>query len=423
MLSQRLLQLTEWRLYLMELTFFSPIGWDWKTHTMKPSKNFVYWNWLLQQFYLFWFMLVLIIKLFIQFLSNNENDIPDDAVTINDAAFNAFVAAVDIAYIASIAMILGLAINLIRARQDFIYLFNKMVEVDTTLTEKYQVELQGNPTVKAYSLRTEFILGGTYATTLIVVPTVFIIYFLQDAEPIHRFIAEVLEIDVELKLKHLHFLVALVVSLSICANTACLYVLCLIGGIQIVSFWLVNTTSRKDSPIEYIKEEGKVSNPNPVLVTRLGLLDGKVIMDIYKRLQFVGRLLDNLSASFLITFHHGGCMLVFVSTCYMCIEYVEEIILRDGLKPIVFAPFCVVVVEWVETIEACRINDISRESVKILRNRFLTSFASTKKRKSKELWKIAEAVPVLCLETARRIHFIDTTEAPFFNFLMRLLIY
>ncbi|CAL8110004.1 unnamed protein product [Orchesella dallaii] len=424
MLSQRLLRLTAWRLYLMELTFFSPIGWDWKTHTMIPSKNFVYLNWLLQQFYLFWFMMVLIIKLFIQLRSNDENDIPDDAVIIKDAAFNAFVTAVDITYIAILAILLGLAINLIRVRQDLICLFNKMVEVDTTLTKKYQAELQGNPTVKSYSLRAEFILGGTYATTVIIVPALCVVYFLQDAEPIHRFIAEILEIDVELKLEHLHFLGALVFSISVCGNTVCLYVLCVAGSIQIVSFWLDNTTPRKDSPIEYIKEKkGKVSNPNPVLRTRLGLLDGKVIMDIQKRLQFLARLLDNLTATFLLTLHHGGCMIIFVSTCYMCIEYVEEIILRDALKLIVVVPFIIVVSEWLETIEVCRINDTSRESVKILRNRFRTSFASVRKTKSKELWKMAEALPVLCLELAYPFYRYNRgTFLEFFNEAIDLLV-
>ncbi|CAL8110003.1 unnamed protein product [Orchesella dallaii] len=438
MLSQRLLRLTAWRLYLMELTLVSPIGWDWKTHTMKPSKTFVYWNWLLQQFYLFWFMMVLIIKLFIKFRSKPENDIPDDAGSIDtkkDDAFNALLTAVDITFIAGIAIILGLAINLIRARQDLICLFNKMVEVDTILTgtcmnviatkfcrkllfktfllrvflfegvilssEKYQVELQGNPTVKAYSLRVELILGGTYVTTLIVVPAAFIMFFLQEAEPIHRLYAEVLEIHVEFKLEHIHFFLVAVFFVYLAFNNVCLYALCATGKIQVASFWLVNTTPLKDSPIEYIKEEeGKVSNPNPVLRTRLGLLDGKVIMDIYKRLQFLDRLVDNLITSLLVTLHHGGCMIVFVSTCYMCIEYVEEIILRHDLKPIVLVPFGIVVVEWVETIEVCRIHDTSRASVKILKNRFRTSFTSTRKRKSKELWKMAEALPILWIEAA-----------------------
>ncbi|CAL8110010.1 unnamed protein product [Orchesella dallaii] len=403
MLSKRLLFATEWRLYLIELTFFSPIAWDWKTHTLKPSMNFAYWNWMLQQFYLFAYMMVLIIQLFFKFGSNSENDIPDDAGSIDtkkDDAYNALLTAVDIAYVAAIAIILGLAINLIRARQDLICLFNKIIEVDTTLTEKYQEELQGNPTVKEFSLRAELTLGATYVITLIVVPAMFIIFFMQDMEPLHRFLAEVLEIDVELKLEHLHFFVGLIFSIAICGNTVCIYTLCTNGNIHVVCFWLVNTTPREDSPIEYIKEEGKESSSNPVLVTRLGLMDGKVIVDIYKRLQFLDRLVDNLLASFLVTLHHGGCMIVFVSTCYMCIEYIDVVISRQGLEALVLVPFVVVLVEWVETIELCRIHDTSRDSVKILKNRFRTSFVGTRKRKSKELWKMAEAFPVLWMETA-----------------------
>ncbi|CAL8110007.1 unnamed protein product [Orchesella dallaii] len=134
MLSKRLLRMTEWRLYLIELTCFTPIAWDWKTHSMKPSINFAYWNWMLQLFYLFNYMVILIVKLFIKFRGDPERDIPDEVVQKKDDAFDALLTAVDVGYVFTCAIILGISINLIRARQDSIALFNKIIEVDTTFT-------------------------------------------------------------------------------------------------------------------------------------------------------------------------------------------------------------------------------------------------------------------------------------------------
>ncbi|CAL8110009.1 unnamed protein product [Orchesella dallaii] len=347
-------------------------------------------------------MWVLIIQLFFKFGSNSENDIPDDVGSIdtkNDYAYNAYLTAVDIAYVASIAIVLGFAINLIRARQDLICLFNKIIEVDTTLTEKYKEELQGNPTLKEFSFRAELTIGAAYSMTIFVVPAMLITFFMRDEDSIHRFLAEIFEIDVELKLEHMHFFVVLIFITFICGNIVCIYAFCANGSIHVMCFWLVNITPREDSPIEYIKDDGKESNPNPILRTRLGLMDGKVILGIYKRLQFLERLMDNLFASFLITIHHGGCMIVFVTTSYMCIKYFDEVT-TQSLVALGLVPFVVVFVERVETMEVCRVHDTSGTSVKILKDRFRISFVSVRKRKSKELWKMAEALPILWIETA-----------------------
>ncbi|CAL8104298.1 unnamed protein product [Orchesella dallaii] len=400
MLSKRLLRMTEWRLYFIELTCFTPIAWDWKTHSMKPSRKFAYWNWLLQLFYMFSYMTILIVKLFIKYRGNPDGDIPDEVVTKKDEAYDAMLTAIDVGFISSLAIILGLSINLIRARQDLICLFNKLVELDSTLTEKYESELQGNPTVKEYcmraSMRVELTMAAINFITVIVVPGMFVFGFLQDYEPVHRFFAEVFEIHITLKPSHIPFLLGMMLYVGNCANTCFFYALACNWNIHVICFWLMNTTPQT-SQITYTKQG---YDSAPLFSTRLGLMEGSVIMTIYKRLQFLDRLADNLLTSFMITIHHGGEMIAFVACSYICITYSGDLIHTPGLIVLIFVPIIVTFEELIETVELCRIHDTSRATVVTLKDSFRRSYASRKYRKSKELWKKAQAAPVLWMETA-----------------------
>ncbi|CAL8108487.1 unnamed protein product [Orchesella dallaii] len=366
---------------------------------MKPSNNFCYWNWILQHLYLFNYMVVLIVNLIIKFRGEPDNDIPDEVVRIKDEAFDAMLTAIDIAYISLIAVTLGLSINLILVRQELITLFNKIVEVDTKLTEKYEMELEGNPTVNKYVMRAELTFAATNFIAVFMAPGMFLVVFLQDFEPLHRFLAEVFEIHVTFTFEHMPILLWMVFSASNCLNVLYIHAFITNWNIHVICFWLVNTTPKKDSLIQYTNRNRGI-HCAPLFSTKLGLMEGSVIMNIYKQLQYLDRLVDNLLTSFLITIHHGGGMIVFVASCYICIQYVDDLVATPVLMMLICAPLLITFVEFVETVELSRINDASRSSLGILKDRFRTSFATSKNRKSKELWKMAQAAPVLWMETA-----------------------
>ncbi len=121
----------------MELTFCSPVFWDWETQTMKPSPPLYFLNWIIIHCYLLVYGLLTLFTLTLKLTRNEGADISDTADINFDRAFVALINAVDFSYVSICFLIFGLAKHLFNSRMALITLFNKMLEVDKTLTGNY----------------------------------------------------------------------------------------------------------------------------------------------------------------------------------------------------------------------------------------------------------------------------------------------
>ncbi|CAL8070544.1 unnamed protein product [Orchesella dallaii] len=182
----------------------------------------------------------------------------------------------------------------------------------------------------------EFVMLFTALSTAFV-PIAFGICICADFEPTHKFIEEVLEVNLQVIPAHSPFLLFVMWMTLSSANAA---FICVMLGI--IYFQLSKICISVLTPVTV---QQRVNAPNAfsrrieyqVRTQSLGVRDDTFVMKMYRIQQMFNRLLNEFYASILISYHHVVVLAVFVIMSFLSIKY-SAIVMNAGITiTVVFA--------------------------------------------------------------------------------------
>ncbi|CAL8070534.1 unnamed protein product [Orchesella dallaii] len=254
----------------------------------------------------------------------------------------------------------------------------------------------------------------------VLLPLAFVVCISVEFDPNHKFIEEVLEVNLQMSPAHLPYILFLFwISLSALNSTF------IVGMVGIIYFQLSKICI---SVLTSVTVQKRVNAPNTfsrrieykVMTKGLGVRDDTFVMKMYSIQQVFNKLLNEFYASVLISCHHVIFLAVFVFLSFLFIKY-SALVLSSDVS--VTALFMVgisasITAEWLESMISDNICKMSEEFVE--KTRRLTN------RKS-YFYKFVSSCPNMTYKTAEPFFGVDKHTFPQFiqqglEFLISLLV-
>ncbi|CAL8112239.1 unnamed protein product [Orchesella dallaii] len=312
----------------MQLSFCTPIRWDFEHDRLTPANQYSYWNFCCYLFYLASYGVILFVRFFYKNLinTNNETEDPDDEFTARLQKIAPAIMACDIVMSAIIiAICMGLSLT-VQWKMEIINFFNSLLNLDAELQAKFKVQLNTHPLLKRTALVVD-VLTFAIAISTLFIPILFAAFFLQEAEPLHRFLAEFLEVHVKPELKFIPHILFVMFSLLQCCNSAAFF---LILGVMYNKFMIFWCTSLHPTSIKVI-EPGRAAKA-VLYQTQLGEIDGKTMILMYKTQQVLNVMFCQFVANRRAAILQFSIQVVVSVSGFVCIRYFWMMLLTPGFQ-------------------------------------------------------------------------------------------
>ncbi|CAL8112449.1 unnamed protein product [Orchesella dallaii] len=343
MFSKRLFKILGFRTFIMQLGYTSPFRWDFATKRLVHSPMYPYWNFKIYTFYLIMYGILLGIRLAQKSILKHNAILGEDETGETKHRLEPAIMALDIAFIAIIVCISSILVLIAEFKDQMIEFFNEMVDFDTFLEETFRTNLKSQEKLyKRTSLVIELLIMMIAVSTLII-PVMFGFFFLQDTEPLHRFFAEVLEVEIKPELKCLPQILFVIWSILQCCNVAGLFLSIGVMYMKFVLFWLTALHPTK------ILRGGVGRGSQVKYVTSLGLLDEQTMIKMYRTHQVLNKMFNKFMANRLLSNHQAGIQVIIVVCCLISIQYFEEMLYTPGYQVVFLGIFLSLVIVYVET--------------------------------------------------------------------------
>ncbi|CAL8145955.1 unnamed protein product [Orchesella dallaii] len=241
-----------------------------------------------------------------------------------------------------VAFLLGLLMSrLNECSSELVYIVNQMFgyneKIQENLTSHWKnINFQYNNPHERMSQTVEF-LSIACAILISPMPVVLIIGMCNSIEPTHVLIREWFEIELALVPQHYFFLflvlwptflaVEIVFELLVASLIYVVFLICYTSSMFPVNAYLVILPSSLQI-IQYRIE-----------TKHFGTLPDSQLAEIYRVLQIINILFNNITASVLISLHHVVCLLAFVGFSFLLLEF-PHFLAESGTLLSVFAIIC-----------------------------------------------------------------------------------
>ncbi|CAL8112447.1 unnamed protein product [Orchesella dallaii] len=304
----------------MQLGYTSPFRWDFSTNQLIHAPIYTHWNFKMFTFYLCMYGIVLSIRLSQKTILKNSAIFGGDDPEVKKHKFEEAIMAADVAYIAVIICVVSIFVLITQFKNQIITFFNEMVDFDALLEDTFRTNQKSQEKVYKNTVMMIEILILIIAIFTLVIPVLFGLMFLQDTEPLHRFFAEVLEVEIKAEFKYLPHILFVVWAILECSNAAWLFLSIGMMYIKFVVFWLTALHPTK------ILRGGCGRGFQVMYVTNLGLVDEKTMIKMYRNHQVLNMMFNKFMANRLLSNHQAGIQVIVVVTSYIAIQYFEEVL-------------------------------------------------------------------------------------------------
>ncbi|CAL8112451.1 unnamed protein product [Orchesella dallaii] len=342
MFSKRLFKILGFRNYIMQIGYTSPFRWDFATHRLISAPWYVFWNFKMYTFYVCMFGILLGTRLAQKTILNKNVIFGEDETEVKKHRLEPVIIALDIGVIALLICITSLFALIALFKDEIIKFFNEMLDFDAFLDEIFRNNLKGRNKLDNNTAAEIDLLMLLVAVSTLFIPVMFGLYFLQDTEPLNRFFLEVLEVEIKPELKFLPLVLFVMWSVLQCCNVAGLFLSIGIMYIKFVPFWLTALNPSK------ILRCGCGSRFQMKYVTNLGLLGEQSMIKLHRTHQVLNRIFNHFMANPLLSNHQAGLQVLVIVTCFLTIEYFEEMLYTPGYQLVfvtIFLCFFIVYVE------------------------------------------------------------------------------
>ncbi|CAL8070563.1 unnamed protein product [Orchesella dallaii] len=261
-----------------------------------------------------------------------------------------------------------------------------------------------------------FVLIIAAASTIM--PPPYIMFFLTENETMHEFFQDVFELDVSLKVQHVHILLFVTWVLFSCGGIF-FHIMCV--AIIYFDFKVVCISSLMPQNLVPYRGQKNFQMPEyQVQTTAFGILHETEVVHMYRTQQLFNVLANNIYASILLSAHHPLLMFVLVGLTFLIVRYFE-IVYTAGLFATIMMIAAIFGGFLLMFLECHKLGVLVEISEK-----FKTIGIRLSRRRS-FFRKFARSCPILCFDVAHPFYKITKhTFAEFFyqylNFLLTIMV-
>lgn len=345
MITDRVITILGWRLFLLNLSRCAPCNWAWKRNRLKPSGFYSHCNWWLILFGALAYSSVMALRIYSNQRVVFGKGYEDERVYLMSKSGKRISASLIYLTIDSLAIsfmmnLLGLAILISNKRYEICLIVNGILDLDNQLKKDLsrQIPALEDPHRRQKN-HTEF-FAFLVSTGSMLMPILYGVTIFYHYEPVHRTLTDLFEVAPKPELKILPAIFVVDYGLLFCSNAAIILIIVGLIYIGLCNFWIPGIIL--NAVVYY---EGR-----PLYSTKVGLLDEAFIVKVYRCQQVANVAINEVLKSKWTSMHHGTILFIFVMSTYLCVHYTEDV--REmGLAGMVVPATAIVtvVLEYFET--------------------------------------------------------------------------